>query len=159
MGRKKAPATPVNAAPNYNPNAMPAPSPFTAPAGGVPGWTPANPNGANFGPPPPQGERNPFLNAPWLWANGDQSNMLRPIQAKITGIRAATGGNPQYANRGGWFLDCILGNGSKVTARVNVGDNRHQRLYARFQNNLIGQTVTFRLSHPGDNTKAPWTVE
>lgn len=154
--RKTAPVAPINAAPG----GYPPPAPFTAPPGGIPGWTAANSNNAvSFTPPPPQGDRNPFLNAQWLWDNGDQSNPLRPVMAKITGLRQATGGNPAFANRGGFFLDLLLQNGTKATARVNIGDQRHQRLYAKFQDKIVGRTVMFRLSHPGDNTKGPWTIE
>jgi hypothetical protein len=152
MGKKKAPATPMNAAPLYQP-------PSQQNASAVPGWQVPGSGSVPFTAPPPQGENSPFINAPWLWANGDQNDQLRRVQAKITGLRQATGGNPAFQNRGGFFLDCVLANGAKVTARVNIGDNRHQRLYAKFQNNIVGQTVTFRLSHPGDGTKAPWTVE
>ena len=157
MRKKQAvPTAPINAAPNYQP-----PAPFTSPAGGIPGWTP--PQGGNdsvpFTAPPPQGERYPFINAAWLWANGDQRNQLRSVTAKILRVRQATGGRPEFQNRGGFFLDCETQAGVRVTARVNVGDQRHQRLYAKFQSNLVGQTVMFRLAHPGDQTKAPWTVE
>lgn len=152
--RKNAPTT-VNSAPGYAPGGAD-PAPNWQPPNSAP---PANGTQAAFGAPPPQGERNPFLNAPWLWANGDQKDQLRRVTGRILGLRQAVGGNPQYANRGGWFLDIVLTNGVKVTARINIGDTRHQRLYAKFQNNIVGQTVTFRLSHPGDQTKAPWIVE
>lgn len=160
MPRKKAAEVQtVNAAPNYQPPPPGStPAPTWQPPTGAPGAFPGG-NGVPFTAPPPQGERNPFINALWLWTNGDQSSPLRPITGKIVGLRQATGGNPQYQNRGGFFIDLMLANGSKVTARVNVGDQRHQRLYAKYQSNLMGQVVTIRLSHPGDQTKAPWTVE
>lgn len=154
MAKKNDAPTAVNSAPNYQP-----PAPGGQPA---PQWQPPAPGngaGAAFTAPPVQGERNPFLNAQWLWQNGDQSNALRPVVARIVAVRQAFGGNPQYQNRGGFFLDLVLQNGTKLVARVNIGDQRHQRLYSKFGANLVGQVVTFRLSHPGDQTKGPWTVD
>jgi len=144
----------VNAAPGYDPYArhdqgVTAPNgPYAAPPG----------NGAVVTPPPAQGPRNPFVNAMFLYGFG------KPIKATIKGVRDATGiGNAQYqrpgmAARKGWFLDCMLENGQACTARINEGDQRHQRLYAAFQANWVGQTVILRLSNPADQTKAPWTV-
>lgn len=157
---KAAPAAAVqtlNAAPGWAappaapaPGAYPAPAPFTSP-GAVPSFTA----------PPPQAPKNPFVNAQFLYARNPMGGVL---QAKVLAIRvipAPPNGLNKFQNqdRGGWYLDCQLQDGSNVTARVNVGDQRHQRLFARYQTNIIGQVITFRLPTPLDQTKALWTVE
>jgi hypothetical protein len=145
----------INAAPSFTPPpaAYPPPAPFTPPAGGVPGFTP--PNGA-FTAPPPQAPKNPFINAMFLYQRGGS------VQAKILALRPIPGGAVNkfgQVDRGGWYLDCQLTDGTMVTARVNIGDQRHQRLFAKYQSNIVGQAVTFRLPTPADNTKAAWTVD
>lgn len=125
-------------------------------------------------PPPPPMPRNPFITAIVLYNNGGR------INAKITGARSSAGvrskNRPDIPDRGGWILDLqcekeIEGaitdaNGTlqsvrtnQFSARVNVGDSRHQKLWARFQQNWIGQTITVRLPTPMDGTKAQWVID
>lgn len=109
-------------------------------------------NGASITAPP---ERNtaPWVNAKFLWDLG------KPVKAVIKGVRDAVGGNPQYGPRKGWFLDCILETNQPCTARINEGDQRHVRLYAKHGAAWADKAIVLRLSHPGDNTKAPWTLD
>lgn len=163
----------LNAAPGYG---APAPAPSyppvapgsAAPAYGAPIAGSANGN-VGFGPPPPRAPQEPFINAAFLWA------YQRPIKAKIDGMRDATGtGNTDFQKqqrpgqppRRAWFLDFTLEDGKKATGRINEGDMRHHRLWQRYQGNVVGQTVTLRLSNPGDidpftqkPTKAPWMID
>lgn len=166
MASKKKQAAPapqvINAAPSFAPPpaAYPPPTSFTPPAGGVPGFTPSlpvgmAPNGA-FTPPPPMAPKNPFINAMFLYQRGGS------IQAKILALRPIPGGAVNkfgQVDRGGWYMDCQLQDGTLVTARVNIGDQRHQRLFAKYQTNIVGQVATFRLPTPADDTKAAWTVD
>ncbi len=142
----------INAAPSFTPppaEAYPPPAPFTPP------------NGA-FTAPPPQAPKNPFINAMFLYQRGGS------VQAKILALRPIPGGGVNkfgQVDRGGWYLDCQLTDGTMVTARVNIGDQRHHRLFSRHKNpdgvtcDLIGKTAIFRLPTPADNTKAAWTVD
>jgi len=103
-------------------------------------------------PPPPQ-PRNPFVNAQVLWQMGGK------LQGVVRGIRAATGGNNAYGQKQGWFLDLDAGAQGLFTARVNVGDVRHRKLFERFGPNWLSQTIVLRLPTPADNTKAAWVVD
>lgn len=147
----------MNAAPNYQPGAPPAWQP--PPGSAAAAFTGAAGGQVQFGPPPPQGPRNPFLNAQWLWANGNSNDPGRSVQGTIVGVRQAVGGNAAIQSRPGFFLDVKLTSGLAITARISIGDTRHAKLWAKFGPNLVNQRVTFRLSNPGDNTKAPWTVD
>lgn len=152
--KKEAPAPAVqqmNAAPGYAAPAAPASGYGGAPA--AYGAQPPTNGNAGYGAPPPQAPRNPFVNAQFLYQFG------KPIKATIQAMRPATGGRAEYANRGGWFLDLTLENGTAATGRINVGDQRHQRLWAAYGEHPIGKTVVLRLTHPGDQTKAPWTID
>jgi hypothetical protein len=168
--KAKAPAVQtMNAAPGYGgPPPGPAENAYTggygAPANGqAPGGQPAT-----FSPPSPRAPQDPFINAAFLWQLGG------PVKATINGMRDATGtGNPEFQKqqngrppKRAWFLDFTLANGTKATGRINEGDMRHHRLWAAYQTNIVGRTVTLRLSNPGDvdpftnkPTKAPWMID
>lgn len=142
-----------NAAPGYgSPYSQPPASPLTAP-GGPYAAAPAANGASGYGAPPPQAPRNPFINAQFLYQFG------KPVRARITGVRPAQGGNSKFGDKKGWFFEFQLENGAPVTGRVNEGDQRHQRLYAAFKDAPIGREVILRLPHPGDATKASWTLD
>jgi hypothetical protein len=162
--RKAAAPITMNAAPGFQQPGLTAPGgPYGPPPGAAQQQAPTNGAGG-FGAPPQQGERNPFIKAAWLWQKFGQQGGGR---AKIVGYKT---NNPRTLTNGsvtspGWNLDVIFEDGTKMTATVNQGDIKHQRLFAKFGNNIIGQTVIIRLSHPGDltsdgrPTKAPWVIE
>lgn len=148
-------ATPMNAAPGYG--APPLASgtygnPYGQPA---PGGQQAAPGGAQatFTAPPPRAPQNPFVNAQFLYQFG------KPMRATIQGIRPAVGGNSKYGERPGWFFDFQLENGVACVGRINIGDQRHQRLFAAFGDKPIGRSVILRLPNPADTTKAAWTLD
>ena len=181
---KETPVTTMNAAPGYaapapmpapaTPYSAPPPSPvvdaytgYASPPGAFP--TPTNGNYANgpvaMGAPPPREPQNPFVNAEMLWKFG------RPVRATILGMRDATGtGKKEFASERGarkaWFLDLKLEDGTKANGRINEGDMRHQKLWAAYQGQCVGHSITLRLSNPGDidpftkkQTKAPWMID
>lgn len=160
--RKKEPEPviqPMNAAPGYS---APAPAPGYGGGYGVPppggaeaAYMGGNGTQAAMTAPPPQAPRNPFVNAAFLYT------FQRPITATIKGIRPAVGGNSKFGNsdRKGWFLDLLLENNTMATGRINEGDQRHQRLWAKYQGNIVEKRITLRLTNPGDATKAPWTLD
>ena len=158
MARKQQAAPQVvNPAPNYNPQP---PQEWQPPTPGGSVTQTYAPNGqVPFTAPPPRGPSNPFINAQWLWANGNQKSPHREVSGTITGVREAVGGNPAIKPRPGFFLDIVLDNDQAVTARVGTGDTRHVKLYDKFGPNLVNQKIVIRLSNPGDQTKAPWTID
>ena len=176
MNAAPAPAYASPPAPANNPggySAPPPPSPGYDPynRGDVTSAYGASSNSSNgsatMGAPPQRAPQNPFVNAQFLWA------YQRPVRATIKGVRDATGtGNKEFQQQGqgprqAWFLDVIIEDGKPATCRINEGDVRHQKLFAAYRGDLVGRTITLRLSNPGDvdplnnnkPTKAPWTLD
>lgn len=86
------------------------------------------------------------------------------ITAQIVGVRGATGGRPEYVQRGGFFLDVVSG-GVAYVARIGIGDTRHHTLWKKYGADWVGKTVRFRLTTPSDldprgrPTRAYWVIE
>lgn len=149
---KESEVTTMNAAPGYAAPAGYGGSPPSSAAAAY-GAAPASNGNAGYGAPPPQAPRNPFVNAQFLYQFG------KPMKARINAMRQATNGNSKFGDKRGWFLDLTLENGTACTGRINEGDQRHQRLWAAYKEQPIGREIVVRLTHPGDQTKAPWTID
>lgn len=81
------------------------------------------------------------------------------VNAKIVAIGPASPGNSQFGNRPGWELTFDV-NGTAYFGRVGQGDIRHQRLFAKFNTNWVGQNVVIRWPTPQDGpTRAQWIID
>jgi hypothetical protein len=103
-----------------------------------------------YGAPPPPSE---FINGEIMEKHFKGRALFR-----ITGIRAAVGGNSKFGDRPGFFFD-LDHRGTPYVARITNGSNRHRILWDRFGDAAVGESITLRLPRPSDKTREAWVIE